>query len=366
MSKYKICVYAICKNESKFAKRWYESMSEADYVCVLDTGSEDNSYEIFKDLGAITKRKIFSKWRFDDARNASMRLIPKDTDICVCTDIDEVFEKGWRKKLEEAWSDETERLRYRYVWSFGTDGKEDVVFLADKIHKRGKFFWKYPVHEILTYKNGKKYCTECAEDLTLYHYADNEKSRSSYLALLELSVIENKNDDRNMHYLGREYYFHGKYEKSIDTLKRHLEMKSATWLDERCASMRYIAKSYVAMNDVENAILWYMEAIICAPYLREPYIELASLLLEKNEFYGAIYFVEKALKITKRNLNYISRADVWSALPYDILSVAYFYIGMKELSLEYAEKSFLLSPKDKRIEENVKIIKSSIANEKSS
>ena len=31
----KICVYAICKNESQFVKRWYESVKEADYVCVL-------------------------------------------------------------------------------------------------------------------------------------------------------------------------------------------------------------------------------------------------------------------------------------------------------------------------------------------
>ena len=48
MKKYKICVYAICKNESKFIKRWYESIKGADYICVLDTGSEDDSLEILK------------------------------------------------------------------------------------------------------------------------------------------------------------------------------------------------------------------------------------------------------------------------------------------------------------------------------
>ena len=37
----KIVVYAICKNESKFIKRWYESMKEADSIYVLDTGSTD-------------------------------------------------------------------------------------------------------------------------------------------------------------------------------------------------------------------------------------------------------------------------------------------------------------------------------------
>ena len=45
MSKYKISVYAICKNEEKFVDRWYESMKEADEIYVLDTGSTDLSVE---------------------------------------------------------------------------------------------------------------------------------------------------------------------------------------------------------------------------------------------------------------------------------------------------------------------------------
>ena len=39
----KICVYAIAKNEIKFVQRWFDSVKEADYVCVLDTGSDDGT-----------------------------------------------------------------------------------------------------------------------------------------------------------------------------------------------------------------------------------------------------------------------------------------------------------------------------------
>ena len=45
MNKYKICVYAICKNEEKFIERWVNSMKEADKIYVLDTGSTDKSVE---------------------------------------------------------------------------------------------------------------------------------------------------------------------------------------------------------------------------------------------------------------------------------------------------------------------------------
>ena len=39
----KICVYAICKNESTFVDRWMDSMAEADGIYVLDTGSADDT-----------------------------------------------------------------------------------------------------------------------------------------------------------------------------------------------------------------------------------------------------------------------------------------------------------------------------------
>lgn len=92
----KVYVYAICKNESKFALRWMKSMSEADGVYVLDTGSEDNTVELLRGEGAIVEVEVFKPWRFDTARNRSLEMVPEDADVCVCTDIDELFHPGWR------------------------------------------------------------------------------------------------------------------------------------------------------------------------------------------------------------------------------------------------------------------------------
>ena len=104
MSKHKITVYALCKNEEKNIKEWYNSMKEADEIIVLDTGSTDESISILK---RFPKIKLYQEkivpWRFDVARNLSLSYVSKDTDICVCTDLDEVFESGWRKKLESIW-----------------------------------------------------------------------------------------------------------------------------------------------------------------------------------------------------------------------------------------------------------------------
>lgn len=42
---YKVCVYAICKNEETFVDRWYNYMKKADDIYVLDTGSTDNTFD---------------------------------------------------------------------------------------------------------------------------------------------------------------------------------------------------------------------------------------------------------------------------------------------------------------------------------
>ena len=184
----KICVYAISKNESKFVDIWVDSMQEADEIYVLDTGSEDNTVELLKKRGVIVKEKIISPWRFDVARNESLELVPKDTDICVCTDLDEVFEKGWRKELEKVWKKDNTRCRYIYNWSL-KDNKPIVSFYYEKIHSRTNFKWIYPVHEILSYDGEENYTK--TDKIILNHYPDSTKSRSSYLELLELSIKEN-------------------------------------------------------------------------------------------------------------------------------------------------------------------------------
>ena len=231
MSKFKVCVYAISKNEEKFVNKWYESMKEADEIYVLDTGSTDNTVKLLKEHNVHVKKKKINPWRFDVARNESLKMVPNDVDICVCTDLDEVFKKGWRKELEKVWQKNTNRCQYTYNWSLDNEDKPLVSFFYEKIHSRNNFKWIHPVHEILKYDKIHENVV-INDKIVLNHYPDSSKSRSSYLPLLELSVKEDPTNDRNMHYLGREYMYYGKYNESIDILIKHLNLKSATWKDE--------------------------------------------------------------------------------------------------------------------------------------
>ena len=351
----KVVVYAISKNEEKFVIRWYESMKEADEIYVLDTGSNDSTVELLKKCGVNVSVKEIIPWRFDVARNLSLDLVPKDVDICVCTDLDEVFESGWRDKLEKIWNKNTNRLRYVYNWSLDNNNKPIISFYGEKIHSRNNYKWVHPVHEILSY-DGDNEKFDITDDIVINHYPDSTKSRSSYLSLLELSVREEPMDDRNMHYLGREYMYYSRWNECIDTLIRHLNLPNATWKDERCASMRFIARSYINLGRYDEAIMWLEKAIKEAPYLRDGYVEMALLQYRLSNYFEVIKNCILALTIKKNMKTYINETFCFDNTIDDLLSISYYYLGLYDISLYYVNRALSFDCNNERLLKNREII----------
>ena len=352
----KVCVYAISKNEEKFVSRWVNSMKEADEIYVLDTGSTDNTVSKLKELGVNVVSKVISPWRFDVARNESLKLVPMDADVCVCCDMDEVFEKGWRRKLEEVWSSGVTRLAYNYNWSLDESGNPLVNFYIQKIHSRKDYMWCHPVHEVLKYTGDGDETINTCNEITVNHYPDKTKSRSSYLTLLELSVKEDPTDDRNMHYLGREYMYYGKWNEAIDTLICHLSLEKAIWKDERCASMRFIGRCYKKLKRYDEARMWFDKAINEAPYLRDPYIERAILEYDLSNYEDVQKYCLLALNINKHNKSYINEVFSWDNTVYDLLSVSLYYLGDYDKALDYVKKALEMAPDNERLKNNLKLI----------
>ena len=355
----KISVYAICKNESAFVERWVRSVSEADEIVALDTGSADDTVERLKGLGVRVFQKKIEPWRFDMARNQALELVSEDADVCVCPDLDEFFHPGWREALERAWKPGTTRAAYRYTWNFNADGSEGCVFWADKIHARHGYRWRNPVHEVLEWTGApgaERRVT--AEGVQLDHRADPAKSRGQYLPLLELSVQERPEDDRGWHYLGREYMFHSRWSDAIQALKHHLSMPQATWADERSASMRFIARCCVGLGQTAEAERWYLRAIAEAPHLREGYVELARLRYEQAQWEDVACLTGRAVAIEKRPRTYINDSEAWGSLPWDLRSLGLFYTGRPAEALRAAEEAAKFAPGDERIRKNVELIRS--------
>lgn len=365
MNKFKICVYAICKNEEKFVDKWVESMSEADIIVVTDTGSTDQTVEKLRKKGVIVYDAEINPWRFDNARNISLENVPDDVDICVCTDLDELFEKGWRKKLEDTWVPGSNMANYIFNWSLHPDGSPDVQLVYFKIHTKKDYTWTCPIHEYLKYNGNPPEKKVFVDGMVLNHYPDHTKSRGSYLPMLEMAAEETPMDDRIIYYLGREYKFMGQWQKCIETLEKYLLLPTATWKDERCSAMRLIARSYYELNKVKEAYSWYYSAIEELPGMRDAYIEFAKVAYCLGDWATVWFFSEQALKIKEKSMTYTNMGYAWDFTPNDLASIGAYRLKMYDKSLEHAKLALSFAPSDKRLQNNIVEIKNKIQKLKS-
>lgn len=342
----KIAVYTIALNEEQFVERWAESAKDADYLYILDTGSTDATVSKAKDLGVVVNVASIKPWRFDDARNTSLSLLPDDVDICIALDMDEVLVPGWREELEKI-KPETTRPRYQYTWSWSEDGKPGLQYGGDKIHARHGYRWKHPVHEVITADR----IEEVQEwiGLEIHHYPDNTKSRGQYFPLLELSTKEDPLDDRNAFYLGREYFFYQRYAEASKELRRHLSLPKAVWAPERAASMRYLAKA-----EPENTREWLEKAIKESPGRREALVELSQYFYIRNDWQNCYWRALDAIAIVEKPLDYLCEEFAWGALPFDLAAISAWNLGFKEEAVRYGEKALELDPENQRLRDNVK------------
>lgn len=358
--KYKICVYAICKNESAFVERWYESVRDADLVLVTDTGSDDHTVKRLRDCGAEVHEMKAEPFRFDVCRNYCMEFIPQDFDICISIDLDEVMQSGWRSAIEEAWQPDTGRGRYLFNWSLRDDGTPEVQYYYDRIHARKNYRWIYPTHEILEYTGEGSEKQTFIPGVVINHYPDKEKNRSFNLPLLRLAVEESGGSARNLHYLGREYMYAGMWQSCIDTLLCHLKPGVSDWDEERSASMRFIARAYGMLGNRLEQKRWLFHAIAETPFLREPYVEAAQAAYELGEWEAVYFFAAEALRIKEKSFNYANEIFAWDSHPYDLAAIASFRLGRFDDAVRFSELALETEPHNERLKENHKLYISKI------
>jgi tetratricopeptide (TPR) repeat protein len=359
----RVAVYAIALNEVGHVARFLASSQGADLISVADTGSTDGTVAALRQGGAIVHQIAVRPWRFDDARNTSLALVPADIDVCVALDLDEVLSPGWREALEREWILDTTRGQYRFAWSHDKDGRPAVEYWYDRIHARHGYRCRHPCHECL-YPDRIEERWRRIEGLRVDHWPDDGKSRGHYLPLLEAAVREDPTHPRNAHYLGREYFFRARHIDAEIELRRHLALPGATWLPENCASMRYIAKCRIALGDLDGAIEWLRRAVTIAPELRDPWVDFAEACYLRRDWPACHEAATRALAITADPMIYQNDPRSVGATPHDLASLAAWNLGHREEALAHAERAAELEPSDERLVNNVATIRALLETER--
>ncbi len=342
----KIVISAISKNEAKFVKRFCKSAKDADAIYIADTGSDDGTAELGRKCGAIVHDICITPWRFDDARNAALALIPRDVDVVVSLDLDEELQPGWREEIERVWQKDTTRLRYKFDWGCG------IAFYYEKIFARNGYRFVHPCHEYpIPYLIEEKYAQ--TDMLLVVHKPDNTKSRGQYLDLLELSVKEDAACPRNAFYYARELTFHRRWIDAIVALNKYLENPQANWPNERCYAMRLLGQAYERLNDTQGAQHWLLKATAEAPNTREPWVELSDLARRMNNWQLSYDCAVNALAVKDKALVYTMDPTVWGAKPHDLLALSAYHLGRYDEAIEHGTIACELEPTDERLSNNL-------------
>jgi glycosyltransferase involved in cell wall biosynthesis len=307
----KIAVYTIALNEEKHVKQWYDSVKNADYLLIADTGSTDSTIKIAEDLGINVIKLNMEKFRFDTARNLALDAIPEDIDYCISLDMDEVLQPGWKKLFKEAVK-EQKPTKVIFRIDVIENGEYKYNAVVERGHKRKDHIWKYPVHEMIIAKEGVK--EKVAQTtIGIAHYPDITKPRTNYAHLVSEAYMDNNDDPRSLFHFARYLYMVQDYAPAAKFFKKYLTYEDVNSKPHRAEIYRYIAAC-----EPSDVVFWLLKSIKEDPSRREAYVNMAQVLVDKKDWTGALEYLDKAFKIIEKPTDYVNEEFAWGKFAHDL------------------------------------------------
>lgn len=366
---FSICI--IAKNEANTLPRLFESLSEfrskGGEICLLDTGSKDNTAKIAESYGAKVFHKSFkleinfelakqinkkfhlrgdqpilessvSIFDFASARNYINSMASNDM---ICTlDADEAYTTFDIDKINKFIEEGYEQFEYQFVYAHDQFGKPAVQFIQSKFFNREKAHWTGIVHEVVTGQTKHLYLDESI--IKLEHFQEPGKDhRSNYLPGLAYDCFMNPTKDRQSHYFARELMYSDRYRSAIKEFQRHTEMNG--WLTEKAQSMIYMGDCYGKLNEPQMQAGWYSASFYTDSSRRAALISLALFYQHNDNKLAASAYAQAALQIPFFDY-YANEKSHYENLPHEILYWAKGWLGDIESAKEHLTKALEYQP----------------------
>lgn len=338
----KVAIYGICKDEMPNVEKYVKCFSKADYICILDTGSTDGTWEYLQKAkeeypNLIINQKVFDPWRYDAARNESLKLVPQDTTILFMMDLDEIIkEDDWVEKIKDSWDPLFSRGAYTY--NRRVDPVSDAViqkFIEYRIHNN---LWHYEgiVHEQLHDIGGRRdfFSDECISvPITVWHYPTNP-NREVYIELCERGVEEQPNNWIMHLQLAAEYEVHSKWDKAINEYRKIIAEQDTLSEPELGRCYASLGRILGITDKKEEALRVLEKGRKVVPGYGDNYFLAAEILYNLQRYQDSLKLCTLGLDKSESNqwCTIVSRDGYY---PYFLAGLNLYYLGRKLEALGY-------------------------------
>jgi len=355
----KICLNMIVKNETKIIKRLLETVLPLiDTYCICDTGSTDNTIDTIKsffDNVNIPGKIVEEPFRnFEYNRNYALNQCygMDNADYILFLDADMVLQTNKDAPIKE-FKESMDKDAYYLL-----QGNSKFHYQNLRIVKNtGQFSYWGVTHEyIQTPKNTSIYRIPKSV-LFINDIGDGGAKADKFIRdirLLKDGLEKNPNNDRYTFYLANSYKDSNQHEQAIETYKKRIELKG--WEQEVWYSYYCIGLCYKSLNDMQNAIFYWLEGYKVLPERIENLYEIIHYYRNNSNYLLVDMFYNQAKrsrdKINEENQLFFKK-DVYDyKIDYEF-SIAGFYSNQQNIDIVKVFMRVLKYPLDDNIRNNV-------------
>ena len=273
-----LCLNMIVKNEGKIIVRLLESVLPIlDTYCICDTGSTDDTIKVIRDFMDSNGKKgiVFSEpfQNFGYNRTVALERAKDYGDYALLLDADMklVITPEFKKQnlVENG---------YSVVQKTG-----DMEYYNLRIVKTGiGVRCVGPTHEYYDFPNGGGY--HKLNTLWIQDIGDGGAKSDKFvrdIRLLEEAIEKEPRNERHYFYLANSYKNTGNFTKAIEYYKKRIALGG--WIEEVFYACFEAGNCYKELDDMANAILWWMEGYNRHPKRTETIYEITKYYREQGK-----------------------------------------------------------------------------------
>lgn len=270
----RVAVAMIVKNEEALLARCLESVKDADAIYIADTGSTDRTVEIARKYTDNVYLDYIWSDDFSDAQNHVLNKIRGKEEWIFSIDADEYCHdfKEVRKAIEIA---EKHVRCFMYA-----EGGTRLAFCFSRLFRNDpEIFWCQPGHKHLNLPGEGEDIGNI--EITFGWSPAHRNDPDRTLRILEKAVASEGADAcRNLYYLGREYWYKGRYTECTETLSKYVEV--STWPAEKAEALCIMSRAFSTQGLDEEARVSCLLAININPNFKEAVQFMADISNAKN------------------------------------------------------------------------------------